>query len=138
MVYLLDTNIIIRFLVGDNEEHLAKSTEYFEQIELGSMEVEILSDVLMEAFFVLTKFYKLPKIEVISDLKTILSFEGVVNKDKVILFETLSIIENKNIDFVDALICAKCKFQNYEKLSFEFIEVLSMLRDYKRLLKKFF
>ena len=119
MVYLLDTNIIIRFLVGDNEEHLAKSTEYFEQIELGSMEVEILSDVLMEAFFVLTKFYKVPKIEVISDLKTILSFEGVVNKDKVILFETLSIIENKNIDFVDALICAKCKFQNYEKLSFD-------------------
>ena len=119
MVYLLDTNIIIRFLVGDNEEHLAKSTEYFEQIELGSMEVEILSDVLMEAFFVFTKFYKLPKIEVISDLKTILSFEGVVNKDKVILFETLSIIENKNIDFVDALICAKCKFQNYEKLSFD-------------------
>ena len=119
MVYLLDTNIIIRFLVGDNEEHLAKSTEYFEQIELGSMEVEILSDVLREAFFVLTKFYKLPKIEVISDLKTILSFEGVVNKDKVILFETLSIIENKNIDFVDALICAKCKFQNYEKLSFD-------------------
>jgi predicted nucleic-acid-binding protein len=119
MVYLLDTNIIIRFLVGDNEEHLAKSTEYFEQIELGSMEVEILSDVLMEAFFVLTKFYKVPKVEVISDLKTILSFEGVVNKDKVILFETLSIIENKNIDFVDALICAKCKFQNYEKLSFD-------------------
>jgi len=119
MVYLLDTSIIIRFLVGDNEEHLKKSTEYFKQIELGSMKVEILSDVLMEAFFVLTKFYKLPKIEVISDLKTILSLEGVVNKDKVILFEALSIIENKNIDFVDALICAKCKLQNYEKLSFE-------------------
>lgn len=119
MVYLLDTNIIIRFLVGDNEEHLEKSTQYFEQIEQGSIEVEILSDVLMEAFFVLTKFYKVPKVEVISDLKTILSFEGVVNKDKVILFEALSIIENKNIDFVDALICAKCKFQNYEKLSFD-------------------
>jgi len=119
MVYLLDTNIIIRFLVGDNEEHLEISTQYFEQIEQGSMEVEILCDVLMEAFFVLTKFYKVPKVEVISDLKTILSFEGVVNKDKVILFEALSIIENKNIDFVDALICAKCKFQNYEKLSFD-------------------
>ena len=73
----------------------------------------------MEAFFVLTKFYKLPKIEVISDLKTILSFEGVVNKDKVLLFETLNVIENQNIDFVDALICAKCKLQNYDKLSFD-------------------
>ena len=119
MVYLLDTNIIIRFLVGDNEEHLEKSTKYFEQIEQGSMKVEILSDVLMEAFFVLTKFYELPKKEVISDLKVILSFEGVVNRNKVILFEALSIIENKNIDFVDALICAKCRFQNYDKLSFD-------------------
>jgi len=38
MVYLLDTNIIIRFLVGDNEEHLEKNSEYFKQIEQGSME----------------------------------------------------------------------------------------------------
>jgi predicted nucleic-acid-binding protein len=73
----------------------------------------------MESFFVLTKFYKLPKSEVISDLKTILSLEGVINKNKIILFEALNIIENKNIDFVDALICAKCKLQNYDKLSFD-------------------
>ena len=119
MVYLLDTNIIIRFLVGDNEKFLEQSTEYFKQIELGSLEVEILSEVLMEAFFVLTKFYKLPKSEVISDLKTILSFEGVVNKNKIILFETLTMLDNKNIDFVDALICTKCKFQDYGKLSFD-------------------
>lgn len=119
MVYLLDANIIIRFLVGDNEEHLKISTRYFEQIEQGSLEVEILSSVLMEVFFVLTKFYKISKVEVISDLKTILSLVGVVNKDKGILFETLNIIEHKNIDFVDALICAKCKLQDYDKLSFD-------------------
>ncbi|MFP4332666.1 MAG: PIN domain-containing protein [Campylobacterales bacterium] len=119
MVYLLDTNVIIRFLVGDDANYLEKSTLCFEQIEMGSMEVEILGEVLMEAFFVLTKFYRLPKADVISDLKTILSFEGVVNKNKAVLFETLNIVENRNIDFVDALICAKCKFQNYNKLSFD-------------------
>jgi predicted nucleic-acid-binding protein len=119
MVYLLDTNIIIRFLTADNEKFLKKSTEYFEQIEKGKIEIEILSEVLMEAFFVLTKFYKIPKNEVISDLKTILSLEGIINKNKIILFETLNIIENKNIDFVDALICAKCKLQNYDKSSFD-------------------
>lgn len=119
MIYLLDTNIIIRFLVGDNKEYLEKSTIYFEKIEQGLMEVEILSDVLMEAFFVLTKFYKIPKDEVIADLKTILSLKGVVNQNKIILFEALNIIENKNIDFVDALICSKCKLENYEKLSFD-------------------
>lgn len=119
MVYLLDKNVIIRFLVGDDEKFLVKSVEYFNQIEQGSLEVEILSEVFMEAFFVLTKFYKISKDEVINDFKTILSFEGVVNKNKVILYEALNILENKNIDFVDALICAKSKLQNYDKLSFD-------------------
>ena len=119
MVYLIDTNIIIRFLVGDNEEHLRLSIEYFKQIESGQIQVEILSGVLMEAYFVLTKFYKIDKSEVIQDLKTIICFEGVINKDKAILIEALNIIEHKNINFVDALICAKCKLQNYKKLSFD-------------------
>ena len=119
MVYLLDTNIIIRFLVGDHQEHLAKSIEYFKEIESAKLQVEILDGVLMEAFFVLTKFYKLPKDEVINDLKIILALNGVVNSNKPILYETLNIIEVKNIDFVDALICAKSKLQGFSKLSFD-------------------
>jgi len=119
MVYLLDTNIIIRFLVGDHKEHLEKSIEIFKNIETAKLQVEIVDGVLMESFFVLTKFYKLPKNEVINDLKTILTLNGVVNNNKTILYETLNIIENKNIDFVDALICAKSKLQGFGKLSFD-------------------
>ncbi len=119
MVYLLDTNIIIRFLVGDHEEHLAKSIEYFKEIETAKREVEILESVLMEVFFVLTKFYKLPKKEVLIDLKIILALDGVVNSNKSILHEALSIMELKNIDFVDALICAKSNLQGYGKMSFD-------------------
>lgn len=119
MVYLLDTNIIIRFLIGDDEKFLAQSIQIFEQIESSKIQVEILESVLMEAYFVLTKFYKIAKNEVISDLKTILAFDGVVSHNKAIFFETFSILETKNIDFVDALICAKSKLQGYEKLSFD-------------------
>jgi len=119
MVYLLDTNVIIRFLVGDHEEHLQKSIQIFKEIESAKLQAEILDGVLMEAYFVLTKFYKLPKIDVIDDLKAILAFNGVINSNKPILFETLNIIENRNIDFVDALICAKSKLQGYGKLSFD-------------------
>ena len=119
MVYLLDTNVIIRFLVGDHEEHLAKSISIFTDIEKAKLQVEILDGVLMEVYFVLTKFYKLPKNDVINDLKTILNLNGVINTNKTILFETLNIIDNKNIDFVDALICAKSKLQGFGKLSFD-------------------
>ncbi len=119
MVYLIDTNIIIRFLVGDNKAQLEESTAIFEAIEKGALQVEILDTVLMELFFVLTKFYRLPTDEVINDLKSIIALEGVVNSDKVILYETLTLIEQRNIDFVDALICAKYKLQNYRTLSFD-------------------
>jgi len=119
MIYLLDTNVIIRFLVGDNKDFLDKSKQYFEDIESSKLQVEILEGVLMEAFFVLTKFYKLSKKEVVKDLKTILALDGVINSNKTILHETLTMVETKNIDFVDALICAKSKLENYKKLSFD-------------------
>lgn len=118
MVYLIDTNIIIRFLVGDHKEHLEIATEIFRKIENGEYEVEILESVVMEVLFVLIKFYKLPKDEVIDDLKKIIAFRGIVG-DKVLLIEALNIVENKNIDFVNALICAKSKLQGYRKLSFD-------------------
>ena len=119
MIYLIDANVIIRFLLGDDEKFLQKSIEIFQHIEDASLQVEIVEGVLMEVFFVLTKFYKLPKQDVISDLKNILALEGVVNSDKIILFETLNLMDIKNIDFVDALICAKSKLQGYGKLSFD-------------------
>ena len=118
MVYLIDINVIIRFLVGDHKEHLEIATEIFRKIELGEYEVEILESVVMEVLFVLIKFYKLPKDEVIDDLKRIIAFRGVVG-NKILLIETLNIVENKNIDFVDALICAKSNLQGYGKFSFD-------------------
>jgi predicted nucleic acid-binding protein len=118
MVYLIDTNIIIRFLVGDCQEHLEEATKIFTQIENGEIEVEILDSVIMEVFFVLVKFYKLPKSEVITDLKRLIVLKGVVG-DKVLLLEALNIINDRNIDFVDALICAKSRLQGYKKLSFD-------------------
>jgi predicted nucleic-acid-binding protein len=119
MVTLIDTNIIIRFLIGDHEQHLQESIKIFHAIEIGDLQVEILDVVLMEALFVLTKFYKLPKSEVVADLKSILAMEGIINTDKLILFEALSLFADKNIDFVDALICSKTKLQGYNALSFD-------------------
>jgi len=118
MIYLIDANVIIRFLVGDHKEHLALSSTFFEEIERGERKIEILSSVLMEVFFVLTKFYKLDKSHVIDDLKKIIALRGVVG-DKILLIEVLNIMQSKNIDFVDALICAKSKLYGYGKLSFD-------------------
>lgn len=118
-MHLIDANIIVRFLTADHEEHFQKAKEILLKIESREMEAEILDGVLAEVYFVLLKVYGLPKQSIIKDLKTILSLDGIVGDNKIILFEALSILERKNIDFVDALICAKAKLQNYDILSFD-------------------
>jgi len=119
MVSLIDTNVIIRFLVGDHEEHLKISKKIFTQIQDNTLQVEILSEVLMEVLFVVVKRYKVPKEITVEKLKRILLLDGVVNTDKMILIETLNMFLDKNIDYVDALICTKSKMQSYGKISFD-------------------
>lgn len=119
MTSLIDANIIIRYLLGDHPTLSPTASEIFERIEQGDQQVIILDSVVMEVFFVLHKFYKLPKVEVIGDLKTILSFNGVINDDKFQIIEALSIVLYKNLDFVDALLCVKSKYYGFELLSFD-------------------
>jgi len=124
MAAIIDTNVIIRFLVGDHKEHLEIATTLFEAVARREKEIIILDTVLMETLFVMVKFYGLDKEEVVSDLKAIIALDGVIKSDKMILFEALSLHVNKNIDFVDALICSKCALQGHEKIAF----IESMIR----------
>jgi predicted nucleic acid-binding protein len=81
MVSLIDTNIIIRFLVADNEEQFKIAKDIFFEIEKSQKIVIILDVVFMEAFFVLTKLYQLPKSEVLNDLKSILALDAYIMSD---------------------------------------------------------
>ena len=119
MVFLIDTNVIIRFLAADVEKLHRKSTEIINQIYHDELQVEILGEVTMEVLFVMKGVYKESKEETSEHLKTLLSLKGVVNEDKYILIEALNMMCHKNIDFVDALICTKSKMQGYGKISFD-------------------
>lgn len=118
MVYLIDANIIVRFLVGSDEQS-QESREIIEEIHAGDVEVEILSEVLMEVIFIMTKYYKAETNDILNDLKTILLMQGVVNADKALLIEVLHTMRMFNIDYVDALICTKTTLQGYGKISFD-------------------
>ncbi|MEA1953840.1 MAG: PIN domain-containing protein [Campylobacterota bacterium] len=119
MVSLIDTNVIIRFLAADVEELHLESVEILNKIYNNELKVEILGEVIMEVLFVMKRGYKEPKDVTVKSLKEILSLRGVVNKDKYILLEALTMFCDKNIDFVDALICIKSKLEGYSKISFD-------------------
>ena len=60
--YLLDTNVILRFLTGEPEAQALRAKALFEQSEAGVLTIRILPLVIAEVVFVLTgKHYQMDR-----------------------------------------------------------------------------
>ena len=79
---LPDTNTILRYLLDDVPHLSAKACAFFEKVRVGKEKVLILESVLAECVYVLIKFYKVPKAEVVEKLKGLLLYKGIANEDK--------------------------------------------------------
>jgi len=55
---LVDTNIIVRYLVQDHEKHAKAAGKLFEACDRGDVEIVVLPAVLAECVFVLESFYE--------------------------------------------------------------------------------
>jgi predicted nucleic acid-binding protein len=120
---LIDTNIILRFLLNDNLKQAEEAEKLFEKSENNSLEVPDL--VFAEIYYVLTGYYKVSKKEAVSKIHAILEFEKFKVSKKLIL-ETLNQLESRNISFVDAYLYALTR-TNHNKRLYTFDKALSKL-----------
>ncbi len=99
----IDANYIIRYFVNDNEK-MAKIAEE----TLMNEEVFVSHEVLAEVVYVLGGVYDIPKKEISLKLIALLSQKNVNSLDDVVI-NALMVFVDKNIDFVDALLCVYSK-----------------------------
>jgi len=116
---LLDTNVVLRFLTRDNEEYFLKSVAIFQDIEEGKIEAMLMDFIVAEIVYVLHRIYKHSKKEIATTLKKLLLYEHLYTENKLITFEALEIYAEKNIDFADAVLCAKQRLEGFEIISFD-------------------
>lgn len=116
---LLDTNVLIRFLTKDHEEHYRKSVEVFRDIESGKTEAVLMDFILAEAVYVLRRIYKHEREDISSALKKLLLYQYIYTDNKIVTFEALDIYAKRNIDFADAMLCAKKNIEGFEIVSFD-------------------
>lgn len=121
--YLIDTNIVIRFLTKDNEKMSEASAEIFKKIESGEIKAKITESVIAEIVYVIMKIYKKDRHFIADTQKKILSLKGIVNRDKTQLIKALNIYANQKVDIVDAILLAHSK---------QCLGVLSFDKDLKR------
>ena len=106
---LIDTNVIIRYLVEDPDTIRPKFKgvyAFFEKVEKGQLQVQLPELVLFEAFFVLTSFYEVPAAKAAQTLDLIVALKGISMQDKGLMRSCLMLLQNKKIDLVDAYILA--------------------------------
>lgn len=96
-----DTNIILRYLLADNDMLFAQALAILEE-----KTVFVPNEVLAEVVYVLTKTYQVPKVDACKTLDIFCQKPNVLLQDKKIISLALNYFVEKNIDFVDALLCA--------------------------------
>ena len=116
---LVDTNVILRYLLRDEPSHYEKAKDLFEKVRTGEEKIIILESVIVESVYILTKFYNVPKQVASEKLKNLLHYKGIANSDKNELSVALTLYSENNIDFVDCILCEKAKFNNYSLFTFD-------------------
>ena len=105
-VYLIDTNVILRYLLADHEKFGPKAKAFMVKVCQEKTRAEIPAVVIAECVYVMEKFYRIPKREIADTLSRILNFSGIVNPDKSEILEALLKYEVSNADIVDGLLAA--------------------------------
>jgi len=105
-IYLVDTNVILRYLLGDHPQFSPRADVFFQDIYEGVKKAEILDVVLVECVYVMEKYYRIPKAGITARLSGILNFQGIVNTDKSQALSALLKYEATNTDIVDCILAA--------------------------------
>ena len=118
-VILLDTNVIIRYLLGDDQELSKKANQILLPIEKGIKKGIILESIFTECVFILTKIYLVPKDKIHDSLSLLLQYKGIVNNDKQTLKAALELFTKSKLHIVDCILATKAKEFGYEIASFD-------------------
>ena len=108
-VVLPDTNVILRYLLNDVPDQYQESAVFFEKVRIGSAQIELLECVIVEAVYILTKFYKVPRGDAAASLQGILHYKGAANADKEQLLVSLTLYAASSLDIVDCVLAVKAR-----------------------------
>ena len=116
MSTLVDANIFVRLLTGDDPEKAARCLSLVERARLGEVILATSEAVIAEVAYVLTspKSYQLPRAAVAGALQPLLANPGLQVDRKSAVLSALDLWGHSNLDFADCLSAARIRFDNLD------------------------
>jgi len=116
---IIDTNLIVRHLVQDNEKQASVAGRLFDACDRGQIGIVVLPSVLAECVFVLESFYEHPRRDIASALSRLISSPGMEITDTEVHLDALDRFARTKVHFVDCLIAAAATSENIPVASFD-------------------
>ena len=111
---LIDTNILLRYLLSDHAELSPKAKDV-----ILNNDVLILTQVIAEAIYVLKGVYKSTKHEIAMSLLTVCDMDNVSLENGEIVKTAIEEFRNSKLDFVDLLLFSNQKFTTIPVITFD-------------------
>ena len=122
----VDTNIILRHLLGDHPDQSPRATAFFTRVERGDFRIQTSDMVVFEAIFTLERSYRLPKAEIRLAVLPLIDLPGVRLSRKDRIRRAFDAYVLHNVPFADAYHAVLCRDSGFEP-------VASFDRDFDRI-----
>jgi predicted nucleic-acid-binding protein len=116
---LIDTNLIVRYLVQDHEKHARAADKLFDACDRGRLIIVVLSVVLAECVFVLESFYRHPRANISSALSHLISSPGIEISEVTVYLDALNRYKETKAHFVDCVIAATAAAKDVPVATFD-------------------
>jgi len=103
---LVDTNLIVRYLVQDHDKHAKAVGKLFDACDRGDLVIVVLPVVLAECVLVLESFYGHSRADIASALGRLISSPGVEITEVTVHLDAFNRYKGTKAHFVDCLIAA--------------------------------
>lgn len=116
---LVDANIVIRYLTKDDPNLFIKAKQYFIDAASGKSKIYLDSVTVAEIVWVLTSFYKYPRINISEPLLKILSQQWVLSDRKSIIISALTFFTTHTLSYIDCYLHCLAKAKNLSLATFD-------------------
>ena len=117
--YLLDANVLLRLLLDDNPDQVKQTLHLLSKAKVKKIQIIVPQIVVFEVEFILEKYYKIPKAEIVDKLRVILGVNYLKIDDRVIFQDASELFLKNNTSFADCFIFYLARHHHAKLFTFD-------------------
>ena len=113
----VDTNVLLRLLVGDDASQAAKARRLFDRADAEQKSIWVSDTVLVELVWTLARAYSRDRTDIVKALRSLSSHATVVLESAAAVRDACDAFERGRADFADCLLIMKAQSAGCDKVA---------------------